>query len=145
MNAVLTQSLPPQRETDTQRRVDQAVRFAVWACARPAFPTPTEITGEFGVSRRTCSRWRKSLSRALAAGAALPAPHGRRPAVPVRASAADIASDLAAHAPVLNLTVALLVRDIRRRYRCARPTAHKAISQAMAHVACASVSRGASA
>lgn len=135
MNAILSSGLPRQRESDAQRRVDHAVRFAVWACAQPVFPTPAEIAREFGVSRGTCSRWRKALARALAAGATLP--HGRRrPVAPVRASSKRIAERLASEPALLSVPVPVLVRDVRRRYGCSVTTARKAVAM---------VSRGASA
>ena len=122
----LTATLGPQRESDAQRRVDQAVRFGVWATGRPGFPRPAEIQRQFGVSRATASRWRKSLARALAVAP----PQPRRATAPATHDA--IVAALTADPALLRLPVPMLVRDVRARFPGVGPVgAKRAINDAI--------------
>jgi hypothetical protein len=125
MPPLVSPILGSQRESDAQRRVDQAVRFGVWACAQAGFPHPTDIQSEFGVSRRTASRWRKSLARALAVMPGAPAklpPERVRALLPTDRAAeaivqtSAITAALSRDPSLLSLSKPLLVRDVRARY-----------------------------
>jgi hypothetical protein len=136
MNASIAPILGPQRESDAQRRVDQAVRFAVWACTQETFPAPAAIQDEFGVSRRTSGRWRKSLALALRSVIEPPprvqGHNVKKLALPrPKTSAASVTEALLLHRAVLALPKPMLVRDIRARYGCGDPTARKAINDAI--------------
>jgi hypothetical protein len=129
MNAMLVPTIGTQRESDAQRRVDQAIAFAVWACKHGGYPSPAAIQERFGCSRRTASRWRKALVRGRQV-----ASDERPPMSKPRASSAAIADELAKHAPMLALSTACVVASIRARYSCSEGAARRALRQALAQM-----------